>query len=171
MNRYSASLAALLAATNAQTQALASSIDVETHYSPAENLERIDVAQIGGATKSLDMAAFVLSDVAVINALSEAAGRGVKIRVYRDANPRNPRGAVAEALAALAASPNVAIKAKGSRTYMHLKSYCIDGKVFRSGAANFSASGLKHQDNDLTLARGENACAAFDANFKILWGE
>jgi hypothetical protein len=29
---------------------------------------------------------------------------------------------------------------------MHLKSYQIDGRVLRTGAANFSASGLKHQE-------------------------
>jgi hypothetical protein len=35
---------------------------------------------------------------------------------------------------------------------MHLKSYQIDGKLLRTGAANFSASGLKRQDNDLVVA-------------------
>jgi hypothetical protein len=34
----------------------------EIHYSPAEDLERIDVALIGGATKQVDMAAYVLTD-------------------------------------------------------------------------------------------------------------
>jgi phosphatidylserine/phosphatidylglycerophosphate/cardiolipin synthase-like enzyme len=34
---------------------------------------------------------------------------------------------------------------------MHLKSYQIDGKLLRTGAANFSASGLKRQDNDLIV--------------------
>jgi hypothetical protein len=29
---------------------------------------------------------------------------------------------------------------------MHLKSYQIDGRLLRTGAANFSASGLKRQD-------------------------
>jgi hypothetical protein len=32
---------------------------------------------------------------------------------------------------------------------MHLKSYQIDSKLLRPGAANFSASGLKRQDNEL----------------------
>jgi phosphatidylserine/phosphatidylglycerophosphate/cardiolipin synthase-like enzyme len=34
---------------------------------------------------------------------------------------------------------------------MHLKSYQIDGRWLRTGAANFSASGLKRQDNDLLV--------------------
>jgi hypothetical protein len=38
---------------------------------------------------------------------------------------------------------------------MHLKGYEIDGRLRRTGAANFSASGLKRQDNDLIVkARG-----------------
>jgi hypothetical protein len=32
---------------------------------------------------------------------------------------------------------------------MHLRSYQIDGHVLRMSTANFSASGLKRQDNDL----------------------
>ena len=32
---------------------------------------------------------------------------------------------------------------------MHLKSHQIDGLLLRTGATNFSASGLKRQDNDL----------------------
>ena len=58
----------------------------EVHYSPDENLERIDVALIGEAAKQIDMAAYVLTDSAVIGALREASERGVKVRIWRDAN-------------------------------------------------------------------------------------
>jgi phosphatidylserine/phosphatidylglycerophosphate/cardiolipin synthase-like enzyme len=36
---------------------------------------------------------------------------------------------------------------------MHLKSYEIDGHLLRTGAVNFSASGLKRQDNDLIVIK------------------
>jgi hypothetical protein len=45
----------------------------EVHYSPGENLERMDVSLIGEATKQIDMAAYVLTDSAVIEALRGAA--------------------------------------------------------------------------------------------------
>jgi phosphatidylserine/phosphatidylglycerophosphate/cardiolipin synthase-like enzyme len=52
---------------------------------------------------------------------------------------------------------------------MHLKSYQIDGKLLRTGAANFSASGLERQDNDLIVIESTEAAAvfkrAFDARF------
>jgi phosphatidylserine/phosphatidylglycerophosphate/cardiolipin synthase-like enzyme len=52
---------------------------------------------------------------------------------------------------------------------MYLKSYQIDGRLLRTGAANFSASGLKRQDNDLIVIESNEAAAgfkrAFDAGF------
>jgi phosphatidylserine/phosphatidylglycerophosphate/cardiolipin synthase-like enzyme len=48
---------------------------------------------------------------------------------------------------------------------MHLKSYQIDGGILRTGAANFSASGLKREDNDLIVIESVEAAAAFRHNF------
>jgi phosphatidylserine/phosphatidylglycerophosphate/cardiolipin synthase-like enzyme len=50
----------------------------EIHYGPGEDLERIDVALLRGATKGIDMAAYVLTDSAVIEALRDASARGVR---------------------------------------------------------------------------------------------
>jgi phosphatidylserine/phosphatidylglycerophosphate/cardiolipin synthase-like enzyme len=49
---------------------------------------------------------------------------------------------------------------------MHLKSYQIDGRLLRTGAANFSASGLKRQDNDLILIESAEASASFKHNLE-----
>jgi phosphatidylserine/phosphatidylglycerophosphate/cardiolipin synthase-like enzyme len=50
---------------------------------------------------------------------------------------------------------------------MHLKSYQIDGLLLRTGAANFSASGLKGQDNDLVAIESGQAAASFKRNFDV----
>jgi phosphatidylserine/phosphatidylglycerophosphate/cardiolipin synthase-like enzyme len=52
------------------------------HYAPAENLEHIDVALIDRAEREIDLAAYVLTDWPVIQALTRAADRGVKLRIY-----------------------------------------------------------------------------------------
>jgi hypothetical protein len=44
---------------------------------------------------------------------------------------------------------------------MHLKSYQIEGGLPRTGAANFSASRLKLQDNNLIVIGSVEAAAAF----------
>ena len=37
---------------------------------------------------------------------------------------------------------------------MHLKGYCVDHRLLRTGSANFSRSGETRQDNDLVALRG-----------------
>ena len=49
---------------------------------------------------------------------------------------------------------------------IHRKSYQIDGRLLRTGAANFSASGLKRQDNDLIVIESAGAAASFKRNFE-----
>jgi phosphatidylserine/phosphatidylglycerophosphate/cardiolipin synthase-like enzyme len=51
---------------------------------------------------------------------------------------------------------------------MHLKSYQIDGRLLRTGAANFSASGLKRQDNDLIVIESAEAAAVFKRTFDAI---
>lgn len=52
---------------------------------------------------------------------------------------------------------------------MHLKSYQVDGRFLRSGAANFSASGLKRQDNDLIIVESPAAAAEFARRFDAIY--
>lgn len=67
----------------------------------------------------------------------------------------------------LAETPDVEIRTKGDDTaFMHLKSYQIDSRVLRTGAADFSASGLKREDNDLIVIEGAEAAATFKRNFE-----
>ena len=66
----------------------------------------------------------------------------------------------------LAETPGVEIRIKHRvRDPMHLKTYQIDGKLLRTGAANFSASGLKRQDNDLIVIESAEAAASFKRDF------
>lgn len=82
-----------------------------------------------------------------------------------DASPAESEAVIAQ----LAATPNVEVKIKHSRVLMHLKSYAVDGQTLRSGSANFSASALKHQDNDLVLTKDAASVRRFELDFNQLW--
>ncbi len=139
------------------------------HYSPAENLERVDVALIDRAEREIDFAAYVLTDWPIMQALTRAADRGVKARIYLDGTQFAEREP-AKVFNDLAKTPGVEIRIKPkTRAWMHLKSYQIDGRLLRTGAANFSASGLKHQDNDLVVIESAEAAAAFKQTFEALF--
>lgn len=144
--------------------------ETRIHYAPRENLESVDAREIGLAQLSIDMAAYVLSDPQVIEALVRAAGRGVVIRLYFDrsqfAEHGPKRGGLIEALLA---NPNVAARVKGEGVLMHLKAYAIDGQVLRTGSGNFSRSGLAAQDNDLIFISDRAIVDAFENNFERIW--
>jgi phosphatidylserine/phosphatidylglycerophosphate/cardiolipin synthase-like enzyme len=134
---------------------------VEVHYAPVENLERVDVGLLRSARAKIDMAAYSLTDWAVVDALIDADRRGVTVRIVLDPTQRH----AFDRLRAI--KGNVRIKAAGD--LLHLKSYSIDGASLRSGSANFSASGLKRQDNDIVVVRERGAVMSFDARFEQIW--
>ena len=142
---------------------------LELHYAPEDNLERIDVGLIDGAKSSIDMAAYVLTDVAVMEALERAAGRGVKVRIFLEPNQERDGTYASDARQKLLAVKGVEVKRNSRSVWMHLKSYLVDGATLRMGAANFSASGLKQQDNDLLISDDAALVKRFKAHFESMW--
>lgn len=141
-------------------------------YAPADDLEAIDVALIGQAENRIDFAAYVLTDLRIVQALDAAAARGVVIRLYRDggqAMQRMPKP-LADAYDRLVARRNVEVRYKASPApFMHLKAYAVDGRFLREGAGNFSHGGLTRQDNSLVVLRCRAAVKAFQATFEAMW--
>ncbi|MFC6644927.1 phospholipase D-like domain-containing protein [Granulicella cerasi] len=159
----------------------------ESHYAPAENLEAIDTSNFRTAQRSIELCAYSLTDHLLAQELINAGKRGVRVRIYLD--QVQTQGELAredksqervqdeesddlskfDVLRSLAATPNVSVEVKRSKTLMHLKSYVVDGSLLRSGSANFSPTGEKRQDNDLTLTRDTAAVGRFERNFEVLW--
>jgi len=136
------------------------------HYAPTENLEHVDVELIDRAEREIDLAAYVLTDWPIMRALTRAADRGVKVRIYLDGT-QLAEHEPSKVFRDLAEAPGVEIRTKHRPSApMHLKSYQIDGKLLRTGAANFSASGLKRQDNDLIVIEIAAAATAFKHAFE-----
>jgi PLD-like domain len=95
--------------------------DFELHYAPEESLEAIDAGLIGSARSKLDVMAYVLTDRTVFGALEEAARRGVKVRIWRDARMAAELGDVDLA----GASSNFEIRTSHGAELMHLKGSCV----------------------------------------------
>ena len=135
--------------------------------------EHIDATLIDSARVEIDIAAYVLTDWPVMSAgralrqaLTRAADRGVKVRIYLDGKQLAEREP-AKVFNDLAETPGVEIRVKRKNSApMHLKSYQIDGRLLRTGGANFSASGLKRQDNDLIVIESAGAAASFKHIFE-----
>lgn len=134
---------------------------IEIHYSPIENLERLDVVLIDEAETSLDVAAYILTDRPVIDALILAKERGVTLRILLDPSQKSDFARLAPL------EEEIRLKKKGP--IMHLKAYVVDGERLRTGSANLTASGLKQQDNDRLVISVPSVVAAFHGDFERMW--
>lgn len=144
-------------------------------FSPKENLETEDLRLLNSAASTIDIAMYSFTDLRIEEALAEAAHRGVKIRLYRDglqsANEesralRNGSRSTTELLRGIS---NVEIKIKPSSQSMHLKAFCIDKRLLRTGSANWSPQGETRQDNDLYVITNQISIGRFDDDFESLW--
>lgn len=149
----------------------------ENHYSPNENLERIDVDRLAPAQKSIDIAMYAFTDKYLAEALLQLAHKGVTIRIYRDhdqwegeeRNAEKYRDQSTTQMFQGEANIHIRIKQSGRRDLMHLKAYAIDGKLLRDGSANWSAAGLKVQDNNAHFTNDPAQIKVFEAAFEEMW--
>jgi phosphatidylserine/phosphatidylglycerophosphate/cardiolipin synthase-like enzyme len=143
---------------------------VRVAYGPEPGFESLDPDLLARARRNIDMTAYVLSDERVIEALSAAASRGVKIRIYFDPEQFRRIGGMNDNVIALVNQPNVQARIKAEQNdLMHLKAYAIDGRWLRTGSANFSWSGERRQDNDIVIIDSPQAAGAFTRRFETLW--
>ena len=159
-----------------------SSIESE-HFAPADNLERIELAELRAAADRLrnsraplNIAMYAFTDRAIGQLLTEEADAGTVIRVYRDgeqyeaeereAKPYG-RGSVTSMFRG---HQNIQVRVKpASRSdLMHLKCWS-DGRVLRDGSANWSQAGLKRQDNEIRFTADPQEVQSFNRNFEQLW--
>lgn len=149
----------------------------ENHFSPAENLEQLDVGRLEEARATIDIAMYAFTDEYLASRLRAVAARGVRVRLYRDRSQyeQEQRNAAdhngASATDQLRGQPNieVRIKADRGRNIMHLKAYLVDGKLLRDGSANWSPSGLKSQDNNAHFTTDPAQVRAFQQDFDAMW--
>ena len=143
---------------------------VEIRYAPGDDLERIDLSLLHQATHSIDIAAYLFVDQALIEALADAARRGVRVRLYLDGGQEASREGFGGRARGLRGIDRIELRLKPpGEEIMHLKSYSVDGKLLRTGSANFTYSGLKREDDDLVVIRDPAAISAFKASFEAMW--
>jgi phosphatidylserine/phosphatidylglycerophosphate/cardiolipin synthase-like enzyme len=129
------------------------------YYAPEERLDAIDVTLIENAETEISFAAFVLTDTLVIEALNDAAERGVHVRIILDNRQQSD----------LSHLVNIEIRKKRPGPLMHLKAFEVDHEVLRTGSANFSQSGETQQDNNLLVIHDPAAISKFSAHFERMW--
>jgi hypothetical protein len=165
-----------------ETPRPSASIESE-HFAPADNLERIELAELRAAASRLrssraplNIAMYAFTDRAIGQLLTEEADAGTGIRVYRDGeqNEAEERDAKPHGKGSVTSmfrghqNIQVRVKPASRPDVMHLKCWS-DGPLLRDGSANWSQAGLKRQDNEIRFTADPQEVQSFNRNFEQLW--
>ena len=154
----------------------ASDVKGEEHFSPAEDLEQLDIAALRQANQAVDVAMYSFTDRRLAKGLNELALRGVKIRIYRDQTEYQTEEQNAfrfhepstTQMFRGRANIQVRVKRGPERVLMHLKSFAVDGRLVRDGSANWSLGALR-QDNNAHYATDPKDISRFKKAFEAMW--
>jgi phosphatidylserine/phosphatidylglycerophosphate/cardiolipin synthase-like enzyme len=147
------------------------------HFSPAENLEDLDISYLRQARETVDVAMFSFTDRRIAEVLKELAVGHVKIRIYRDQGQFGEEqeragrfGGLSTSLL-LRGSVNIQIRVKQGpvSNLMHAKGFCLDHRLLRDGSANWSHSGELTQNNQIRVTTDVRQIAAFEKTFEEMW--
>jgi phosphatidylserine/phosphatidylglycerophosphate/cardiolipin synthase-like enzyme len=131
------------------------------HFSPNGGCEQEWVARIGGAQKSLRVAAYSFTSRPIADALIAAHARGVDVAVVLDSGNRTDK--YSRMAAVVAAGIPVAVDA--THKIMHNKFGVFDGSIVLTGSFNLSASANHANAENLITIRDATLAAAYAANW------
>lgn len=156
----------LSALAPAQTILLDSSADnVQPLFSPGSGDEIIGM--IRGAQHDIDLEMYVFTDPALAKELTDAAARGVRVRVILESRVTASN---LDAIAAALRAGGVEVR-WASTTYQltHAKMMVVDGKVVLVGSINFSKAAQNKNREAAAIVSGPDV-AAYARVFETDWG-
>lgn len=135
---------------------------------PFDEVRPLVLAGIEGATRSLDLELYVLTDVGLVHALERAHARGVAIRLLLDPSQRPSDAAAAELRARRV--PLRLYAAHGE--LLHAKAMVVDKRNVLFGSANWSGGGFsRNHEIDVVIheswAVADAFLAAIDADWDV----
>jgi phosphatidylserine/phosphatidylglycerophosphate/cardiolipin synthase-like enzyme len=138
-------------------------------FSPAQDIERIDIDLINNAHATIRVAMFAFTDRAIAQALARASARGVQIWIYRDHDQFEQEHARrCQVMEVLSGQTTIHVRVKGSKELMHEKAVLIDDSTLRDGSSNWSVAAL-HQDNQVSITHDAKQIKAFNRDFAEMW--
>lgn len=139
------------------------------YSSPDDDLEQIDLEFLERSGKRLDVAMYAFTDERLAVELVDLSSTGTRVRLYRDREQYEQElREHSRALSILTAAPNIEIRVKADSELMHVKARS-DGRLLRSGSANWSVSGERRQDNNMLVTTDRAAVASFEEQFNEMW--
>ncbi|AWR87398.1 phospholipase D-like domain-containing protein [Meiothermus taiwanensis] len=135
------------------------------YFSPAGGQEarRAILERLGQAQREIWVAAYVLTDTRIVEALVKAHRRGVRVRVVIDT--RNLENSRDETLK----QAGVEVRKDGNPYTMHHKVMVVDGEWVITGSYNFTNSGFGRNNENLLILRDSTLAQRYQREVESIW--
>ena len=140
-------------------------VTVKNYFSPEDDVEAAIVDEIMRATNSIYIRAFALTDRAMLVALTNQLAAGIKVYVLLDLTLSRQASSLNKPLREAGAT----VRISSNNGNMHHKVLVIDENVVITGSANFSASALKVNDENIVVFESPPLARAFMREFTRCW--
>lgn len=124
------------------------------------------VEVLQGASKSLDVAVFMLTDDHLTEVILGRHKAGVQVRVLAD---NEAEQAFETSDLQRLREAGVQVRLDRSRLHMHHKFVVVDGAVCVTGSLNWTTGALRNNRENIVVSRRPSIATAFSAEFARLW--
>ncbi len=124
---------------------------------------------IDGASETLDIAIYSLTYPDIVQAIKNAASRGVKVRIITDRIQSG--GKTQKEALKLLGSAGIPLKINSHSGLMHLKMTVADGEVATTGSFNYSKSASTTNDEIFMAFRDAEIARSFSERFEAMWND
>ncbi|MCX7801718.1 MAG: phospholipase D-like domain-containing protein [Meiothermus ruber] len=135
------------------------------YFSPAggQKARNAILELLGRAQREIWVAAYVLTDTRIVEALVKAHRRGVQVRVVIDA--RNLSNSRDETLK----QASIDVRKDGNPYTMHHKIIVVDGEWVITGSYNFTNSGFGRNNENLLILRDSTLAQRYKREVEAVW--
>ncbi len=142
---------------------------IENYFCPREcsmGVERL-IKLINLSEKNIYVAAFSFTSEEIFLALLEAHERGVEVNIIMEKRMINSKSSKFELLQAY----GINIIFDSNPGSMHHKFIVIDGEIVQFGSMNYSANGMKSNNENILIIYNKKIANAFLQEFEKLWSK
>jgi len=134
------------------------------YFSPNGGCEEAVLAWIGRANESIHVLIFSFTLDSVGDALLDAYGRGVEVKVVFE------KGQISQySEYQRLADASVSVRNDTNPDYMHDKVMIVDGAFVLTGSFNWSANAQENNNENLIVLEGEDIASAYEVVFQKIW--
>ena len=139
--------------------------DDEVFFSPGDHCTRKIVALLDAAAQQAEICVFTITDDRITNAILDAHGRGVKLRIITDNDKAFDLGSDVERLR----RAEIPVRVDQSEFHMHHKFAVFDGRILLTGSFNWTRSAAASNEENFLVTHNARLLGLFAGQFERLW--